>query len=388
MLKYALHYLEEGLLDWVCCVTDETTVCRKNALMWKAVRWEQADGRNRAEGGSSERCRLEGTPWCDMVRTKALLNPWEKELKVGGMMTLTASGIICPVRLQTCISDLQWWVVYEISYVCSLECLSRGREPQIPKLRGRRKAHSDAWRQRRNRLFKAGSLEWTLPQGLQGKRVGPTEDAFLDVQNFWLDPWNFWSRICSSWKCYSSHNTGALLVDVRIKIFNTKTPLESVGAHQPQILPSSCSNVWLWWSNFLVNTSGRIWDLRASPALIGYLLPRRDLAWVPLISFSFILWKVWPGLRGPGPSLVHCYYFVVVSHELCCLRAMPWEPGEEIQNLMPRQEDARKETGRDSKSNTEIKPDVHGKDFLFPRNVLISKIQSLSFEMTNKTDQS
>lgn len=85
-----------------------------------------AEAGSRAQGGSPGG-RLgdwRGPPWCHMVRTKALLNPWEKELKVRGMITLTASGIICPIWLQTFISYLQWSMVYEISYVCSLEGLS------------------------------------------------------------------------------------------------------------------------------------------------------------------------------------------------------------------------------------------------------------------------
>lgn len=73
---------------------------------------------------------------------------------------------------------------------------------------------------------------------------------------------------------------------------------------------------------------------------------------------------------------------------LCHLWATPRQSSkEEIQNLISGRENEGKSTHRDSKEgNTEIKAEIHEKDFSSPRNDLISKIES--FEMTHKTDKS
>lgn len=66
MLKYALHYLEEGLLARVCCVTEETIVRYKNTLMRKPAQpatgwWKtQVAEQEKPPGGARE--TREGKP--------------------------------------------------------------------------------------------------------------------------------------------------------------------------------------------------------------------------------------------------------------------------------------------------------------------------------------
>lgn len=94
-----------------------------------------------------------------------------------------------------------------------------------------------------------------------------------------------------------------------------------------------------------------------------------------------------PCFQGPGPFLIHCHYFLLTI----CFATSGQHPGKAVKkkpkiSLVGGKNEG-KSTHRDSKEgNTEIKAEIHEKDFSFPRNDLISKIES--FEMTHKTDKS
>lgn len=94
-------------------------------------------------------------------------------------------------------------------------------------------------------------------------------------------------------------------------------------------------------------TSAQIWALRASPALPDSsfqdeILPgalRPDLFLLHCVKS--LTWAS----RDQDPLSIHCYYFFLfVNRDPCCLQAKPQQHGEEIQNLVPGQEDVRKST--------------------------------------------